>query len=35
MLAAFPLCTGIICIAIFMKALRRFGGTRNRAVAES
>jgi predicted MFS family arabinose efflux permease len=28
MLAAFPLCTGVICISIFMKALRRFGGDR-------
>jgi predicted MFS family arabinose efflux permease len=26
LLAAFPLCTGVLCIAIFMKVLRRFGG---------
>ncbi len=26
LLAAFPLCTGVICISIFMKVLRRFGG---------
>jgi len=26
MLAAFPLTTGVICISIFIKALRRFGG---------
>jgi MFS family permease len=25
LLAAFPLCTGVICISIFMKLLRRFG----------
>jgi hypothetical protein len=26
LLAAFPLCTGVICVSIFMKVLRRFGG---------
>jgi hypothetical protein len=25
LLAAFPLCTGVVCISIFMKLLRRFG----------
>jgi predicted MFS family arabinose efflux permease len=33
MLAAFPLCTGVICIAILMKALRRFGGKQEPSVA--
>jgi predicted MFS family arabinose efflux permease len=33
MLAAFPLCTGVICISIFMKALRRFGGKQEPSVA--
>ena len=33
MLAAFPLCTGVICISIFMKALRRFGGKQKPSMA--
>jgi len=33
MLAAFPLCTGVICITIFMKALRRFSGKQEPWVA--
>jgi len=33
MLAAFPLCTGVICISIFMKALRRFGGKQEPSMA--
>jgi DHA1 family inner membrane transport protein len=33
MLAAFPLCTGVICISIFIKALRRFGGKQEPSVA--
>jgi predicted MFS family arabinose efflux permease len=33
MLAAFPLCTGVICISIFMKALRRFGGKQEPSLA--
>jgi len=33
MLAAFPLCTGVICISIFMKALRRFGGKQDPSMA--
>jgi hypothetical protein len=33
MLAAFPLCTGTICILILMKALRQFGGKREPSAA--
>jgi predicted MFS family arabinose efflux permease len=33
MLAAFPLCTGVICISIFIKALRRFGGKQEPSMA--
>jgi len=33
MLAAFPLTTGVICISIFMKALRRFSGKQDPSVA--
>jgi len=32
-LAAFPLCTGVICISIFLKALRRFSGKQDPSVA--
>ena len=33
MLAAFPLCTGVICIALLMRVLRRFGSNRKASVA--
>jgi predicted MFS family arabinose efflux permease len=33
LLAAFPLCTGVICIMLLMKALRRFGSNRKASVA--
>jgi predicted MFS family arabinose efflux permease len=33
LLAAFPLCTGVISIMLFMRALRRFGSTRKASVA--
>jgi len=33
LLAAFPLTTGIICISIFMRVLRRFGSKRNASAA--
>jgi hypothetical protein len=29
LLAAFPLSTGVICIAIFLRVLRRFGNKPN------
>jgi len=28
MLAALPLCTGVVCIVIFLRTLRRFGSQR-------
>jgi MFS family permease len=33
LLAAFPLCTGVISITIFMRVLRRFGRTREASAA--
>jgi MFS family permease len=33
MLAAFPLCTGVVCILILMKALRQFGGKQEPSAA--
>jgi predicted MFS family arabinose efflux permease len=33
MLSAFPLCTGVICILILMKVLRRFGGKQKPSAA--
>jgi len=33
MLTAFPLCTGVICMTIFMRVLRRFGSNRKVSAA--
>jgi MFS family permease len=33
MLAAFPLCTGVICITLLMRVLRRFGSNRKASLA--